>query len=331
MKRTRRLANRILAWGGCVALVVSVAGCGGAKLPAPIAAATIPAYPGNGDPALLVDAEWLAGQLASDPASVVVLDASDLATYRAGHIPGSVHAWWQDTMDPNGAVYGTVLKPDPNQPDPQQLRRNFLEDVGVDGSRQVVVYDDGSGARAARIVWTLRFLGYPRSALLDGGLAAWRGAGGAVENKGHAASNVDHPAVTPQTPQESWYMVEDQLTARLGDPAYVVVDIRSDKERSDDVDRTIPLGTIPNAVRLDWTTLVDAEGRLLPPDALAAAARAAGVTPDKQIVLLGLFGTDTGLPWLALILAGFPSVSVYDGGWNEWARDPTTPKSALPS
>jgi 3-mercaptopyruvate sulfurtransferase SseA len=115
----------------------------------------------------------------------------------------------------------------------------------------------------------------------------------------------------------------------MADPSNLLVDIRSDAERRDDVGGTIGLGVIPGAVRLDWTTLVDADGRLLPPDAIQTAAQTVGLSPGRKIVLLGLYGTDTGLPWLALRLAGYASVAIYDGGWNQWARDPNTAKTSL--
>src|SRR4051794_25063146 len=125
----------VLALAFCVLL----AGCG-PGLPHPIVPESVPAFAGNADPPLLVGPDWVAQQFASN-AHLVVLDASTLAEYRSGHIPGAVHAWWQDTMDPNGPDYGMVLKPDENAADPQLLRRQFIEDVGVAPDSTVVIYD----------------------------------------------------------------------------------------------------------------------------------------------------------------------------------------------
>jgi thiosulfate/3-mercaptopyruvate sulfurtransferase len=44
---------------------------------------------------------------------------------------------------------------------------------GIRNSSTVVVYDDASGAIAARLWWLLRWLGHDRVAILDGGLDAW--------------------------------------------------------------------------------------------------------------------------------------------------------------
>src|SRR4051794_29691251 len=118
MMRHRICSPHLVRWLSLVTLVALLAGCGRhVRLPEPINAATIAPYPGNSEPSLLVDASWLKERQTTNVTDLVILDASDLATYRKGHISGAVHAWWQDTMDPNGAVYGTVLKPDNNEPD----------------------------------------------------------------------------------------------------------------------------------------------------------------------------------------------------------------------
>src|SRR5215210_3932996 len=71
---------------------------GRGALPAALPAATVAPFSGN-DPAspLLVDATWLTAHAANP--HLRILDLSAIATYRRGHVPGAVHAWWQDTMD----------------------------------------------------------------------------------------------------------------------------------------------------------------------------------------------------------------------------------------
>lgn len=325
MRHPRRLRPATL-----LALALLFGGCGGnLELPAPVAPATIAACPGNGEPPLLVDAGWLSEQLRVRDHGLVILDASGLDAYRAGHIPGAVHTWWQDTMNPNELYYGGVLKPDENAADPQLLRRFFIEDLGVRPESRVVVYDDARGRWAARIVWTLRFLGYSSAAMLDGGLAAWRGIGGATESGENGAAPVSNP---PISPQQGYYVTTDRLLEMLTDPALVLVDVRTDEERRDTIDRTVEPGSIPNSIAIPWTaTLADDAGRLLPPDALRLLFEQQGITVDRTVVIYARFGVETAHTWLALKLLAYPNVLIYDGGWVDWAHNARTPKQPLVS
>src|SRR5688572_15690933 len=96
------------------ALPLVAVACGaplGGTAPGSIPAATVADFPGNeATTPLLVDAAWLRDRLGGGaPGQILILDLSRLATYRAGHVPGAVHAWWQDTMDRFYPVYGVVL------------------------------------------------------------------------------------------------------------------------------------------------------------------------------------------------------------------------------
>ncbi len=313
-------------WISIVIVVGILAGCtSGTKPPEPMPAVEVADYPGNANQ-LLVSATWLSEQLLSSP-RLVILDASALEVYRGGHIPGAVHAWWQDAMDPNGAVYGTILKPDENQPDPQRLRKNLIEDLGVTQNSQNVIYDDVNNRDSAKLLWMLTFLGYPNTSLLDGGLAAWRGIDGEIEQSAYRPASVKNPPIAPQQDRYVW---KDQVLERLGDPSFVLVDIRTDEERADDIDGTIVPGSIPGSVAVSWKSLTDpATGRLLEPDTLQALFNDVGITRDLPVLLYGRFGLESAFTWFALTLLGYPTVLIYDGGWAEWAQDQTTPKVLL--
>lgn len=315
-----------------IAAAPVLAACGqGKSLPSPVILPPLDNYPGIGEPPLIVSAQELLSAQTRGAESVIV-DVSDLEDYRSGHIPGAIHGWWQDTMDPNGPVYGTVLKPDDNQADPQALRRAFIAGIGVLPRDRIVVYDNHAGLYAARMVWTLRFLGYSGAAMLDGGLAAWRGMGGDVEQRSNQIRDLsDAPAVSPQGPQQSVYLSKAQLLARLSNPDLLILDVRTPAQAADDIDETIVPGTIPGAVAVPWDAAVGSDGGLRPTAELAAHYENAGLTQDRTIALLARFGVEAAHSWLVLKLLGFPNVTIYDGGWNEWALDSNTPKAPLPA
>ena len=65
--------------------------------------------------------------------------------------------------------------------------RRLLGRWGIDDEVQVIAYDQGNGAYAARLWWLMRWAGHTRVAVLDGGYAAWLAAGLAVTAQRAAA------------------------------------------------------------------------------------------------------------------------------------------------
>jgi thiosulfate/3-mercaptopyruvate sulfurtransferase len=315
-----RLSRRLLIGGAAAA--TCAAGVGALSLAAreeivpPVSPAPVPLFDGNGDPPLLVDPGWLADRLAAPrPADrPLVIDLSPLRTHRAGHVPGAVHGWWQDTMDPYYDVYGVVLK----SREAPFTHDEVLAALGIGDATDVVLYDSESNRYAARLVWYLRYLGHPRAAVLDGGLAAWRGTGGEVEG-----GERDTPAAPTATRdgQGGFIIGTRELAERLGDPALAILDTRTDAEADDDLNGTLRSGQIPGSIRVPWTaTLRDEAGRLRSPEELNALLAAVGIVPEREVAVVARFGVETGQPWLVLKLLGYPAVRVYDQAWAEWGR-----------
>ena len=103
--------------------------------------------------------------------------------------------------------------------------------LGIGDDTTVVAYDTEGGRWAARLWWALRYYGHEEAAMLDGGLRAWGGAGGAVETE---APDVE-PAVSlpaPDTLNEVFLTVHgpdvlSRMLMRLGlDPAQRVITYR---------------------------------------------------------------------------------------------------------
>ncbi len=91
-----------------------------------------------------------------------------LAAYRAGHIPGSVHA----DLDRDLSIPVTPSSGRHPLPSPSAFAATLAR-LGIGNDSRVVCYDAGSGAFAARLWWMLRWAGHDAVAVLDGGFAAW--------------------------------------------------------------------------------------------------------------------------------------------------------------
>lgn len=311
--------RRLLAGGLALSFVAgSLAACG-ASAPTNVPPATAAAFPGNGTPPLLADANWLRQQSAAKQQKLRILDLSDLATYRAGHVPGAVHAWWQDAMALNYPTYGVVRF----EQDPINDAHSVITGWGINDATHVIAYDNKRNRYAAAIVWWLRALGHSHATVLDGGLAAWRGAGGRATTKGTSAARATDLTLKPD---KTWLIGTVDLKHALGRSSLVIVDTRTADELNDTINDTVKRGRIPGAVAIPWTsTLRDQAGRLKPPDQLRQLYLDAGVLPQKTVVVYGRFGIEAAQSWLVLSLLGYQHIRLYDQGWAQWGASAGVP------
>jgi thiosulfate/3-mercaptopyruvate sulfurtransferase len=312
--RRHPLSRRHLLLGAGTLAAVGLSGCRGASIET-VAPEPVAAFPGLGDPPLLVDVGWFRERRAGAEADrLVVLDLSDLPTYREGHVPGAIHAWWQDWIDPYSDIYGVLLgtRNDPN------AREDLLNRLGIDNGSIVVAYDADQNRYAAHMVWILRYLGLPEASVLDGGLGAWRGARESSSTDGADPRDAEPVTLAPAT---DWTVPWDEMVDRYSDPTLTIVDVRTDDEADDDLNGLLHHGMIPGAIRLPWTrSLRDEAGRLLAPDTLAAQFRDAGILPEDEVAVVARFGVEAGQTWLVLSLLGYERVRVFDRGWAHWGR-----------
>jgi thiosulfate/3-mercaptopyruvate sulfurtransferase len=192
---------------------------------------------------------------------------------------------------------------------------------GIGPSNQVVVYDDAGGAFAARLWWMLRWLGHDAVAVLDGGLPAWVGDGGAVTTELVRPGRGDfRPA-----PRHQLLVTTQQLAA----PQSIeqkLFDARAPERFRGEVEPIDPVaGHIPGAINLPFSENLR-DGRFLSPAKLRERlARALdGAAPEDAIVYCGS-GVTACHDVLAFACAGLPLPRLYAGSWSEWITDPARP------
>ncbi|WP_369988550.1 sulfurtransferase [Pseudomonas xanthosomatis] len=237
-------------------------------------------------------------------------------SYALGHIVGAHFA------DLERDLSGPVVKGRTGRhplPEPGHLVER-LREWGVDADSEVVLYDDGPGAFAARAWWLLAWLGKRSGVfILDGGLKAWHAA--------HLPLSLDPPVRREGTfsgePDMKLLIDAQHLAKRLDDPAMTLLDARALPRFRGEVEPIDPVaGHIPGAQCAAFTDNLGADGRFLPAEQLAArfAEKLGGRKPEQLVAYCGS-GVTACHNLFALALAGYPLGRLYAGSWSEWIND----------
>lgn len=195
---------------------------------------------------------------------------------------------------------------------------------GVSEDSQIVLYDDGPGAFAARAWWLLIWLGKRDGLyLLDGGLKAWRDAALPLTTE-QPDKSVGRLVATPD---QSLLVSAEQLAQRLGDPELTLLDARALPRFRGEVEPLDPVaGHIPGAQCAVFTDNLNADGRFLPPEQLRARFDALrGTRPMDDLVAYCGSGVTACHNLFAMSLAGYPLAPLYAGSWSEWITSPSRP------
>lgn len=257
---------------------------------------------------LLVTVEELEGRLVDE--TVRILDVRSAAEYDAGHIPGAVRVdvneWRARALAGNGAGLHDA-----------DAWADVVGALGIDALTNVVVYSTNPTS-AARIWWTLKYLGVENAAILDGGWDFWVAQDAPVSTE---------PAIVPPVSFEPAFQT-DRL-AEIGDlkKSYaaedvVVVDARSEGEfRGSGEGR----GRIPGAAHLEWSELLTEEGRYKSKAELKKLFAEHGLSADKTTVTHCQTGGRASVNAFALELVGRKNVKNYYCGWSQWSKDAEAP------
>lgn len=241
-------------------------------------------------------------------------------SHALSHIPGAQFADLEQDLS------GPVIKGATGRhplPDAVELVTR-LRSWGIDNDSQIVLYDDGPGAFAARAWWLLAWLGKRDGVyLLDGGLRAWRDAGLPLT----AAKPEPRLGDFTGKPDDCLVVDADQLMQHLDDPQQTLLDARALPRFLGEVEPIDPVaGHIPGAVCAPFTDNLDSTSRFLPVERLRArfdallrerpAERAVGYCGSGVTACHNLF---------AMQLAGLPLARLYAGSWSEWITEPSRP------
>ncbi len=235
--------------------------------------------------------------------------------YAESHIPGAIYA--NLNRDLSAPVVRGVTGRHP-LPEVGRAAQTFGA-WGIGNGVQVVAYDDSGGSYAARAWWVLRWLGHDDVAILDGGWKAWQ------EESRPVSSDVPTPVATsfvPHVRNEMVATVEKVEAIVAGEEQAILLDARAADRFRGENETIDPLaGHIPGARNLPWLGNNDANGKLLPGEALAARFTPLIGESEEVVVYCGS-GVTAAHHAFALEVAGREHVRLYPGSWSDWITNP---------
>ena len=238
------------------------------------------------------------------------------AAYRRGHIPGARYAHLDNDL---ARVPGPT---DGRHPLPGA--DDFAATLGawgISNASNVVVYDDMSGAIAARLWWMLRWVGHSTAYVLDGGLQGWEAAGLPLERAIPGVRAVQYVA---DVVRDEWVVTTDRIPSELASGA-VLVDARASERYHGASEPIDPVaGHVPGAVNWPFSDALREDGSMRPAAELNASLKHLTDAPGGLIAMCGSGVTACHL-LLAVNAAGLGDGRVYIGSWSEWIRDPERP------
>ena len=231
--------------------------------------------------------------------------------YLEGHLPGAVFVdLATELASPAAAARGR--HPLPPLDEFQQAARRW----GIRNGDVVVAYDNSGNMAAARLWWMLRNAGVQDVYLLDGGLAAWRGAGLPLEGGTAEALPGDVSLVGGGMP------AIDAAAAGSWPATGVLLDARAGERYRGEFEPVDPrAGHIPGALSAPTSENVDPSGRFLPAAELRRRFEGLGIGGDVPVAVYCGSGVTAAHEVAALEIAGFRA-ALYPGSFSQWSNDP---------
>lgn len=276
--------------------------------------------PATAAAAVLVNTDWLAKKL--DAKGLVILDVRTADNYGVGHIPGAVNLPYND-WEPKNEDKECNLMPT------AEAFTGYLQQLGVNDSSHVVIYDHGNtvsdATKGTSAYWIMSAMGHTNISYLDGGFTKWTFEGRKIDNKkptpqaGNFVAKLDPAKVATL----------DEITATVKNGKATFLDVRNSDQhfgfsKRDDIQR---FGHIPGSLSWPADFMTNAGINRAPAvikskEDLTTMVKGVGLPSDRDshIIVYCNSSQYAGMGFFILHeVLGYKNVSVFDGSILEYA------------
>ena len=216
--------------------------------------------------------------------------------YLQGHIPGAAFFDHEKFSDPSGDYMYTLAS------EADLIAQ--IGEIGISQTSEVIFYTPGMLPCATRAWWLLHYAGHDNVRVLNGGLAAWKAAGGAVVQGGSEyESTVFEGVFRPKL-----FADKHEVQAAMQDGNVCTINTLT----PDAYDGAY----ITGSSYLPCTNLMDKMASFLPNEVLTSQLEAEAA--HERVITYCGGGIAATVNAMAHLMAGNENVAVYDGSLHEW-------------
>lgn len=252
--------------------------------------------------------------------NVQAIDIRSGEDYSAGHIPGAIsapYALWRGPAHNPGALANT-----------EELQ-TLVRKLGLTNKQHLVVYssgaDDTDFGAAARVYWTLKYLGFSHLSVLNGGYKYWqKQASHSVENTTNQLAN----STVQVNVQPQLVVFKDELVEKINSPeaAYQLLDARpimfyQGQMKAPTASTAGTIASAQNVTFQQW--FVDGETLVRPASEIKTLVAEQGLNQAPETLSFCNTGHWAATNWFVLSeIAELENVRLYPASLAEWTQHP---------
>ena len=242
---------------------------------------------------------------------------SGRADYELGHIPGAAFA----------DIAGALSDPDSPYPFTVPAAERFASgaaELGIGDDTHVIAYSQASPMWATRLWWLLRYFGFERVSVLDGGLPAWVAAGLPLARGEESYPRAEFLATVHPEMRADRAEIEGIVSGE--GRSCLINALPAAAFRGDGPGAYSRPGRIPGSLSVPWENAIDPQtGRFRPAAELALGLGDLGAPGGEEVIAYCGGGISATVDLFALALLGRDGARLYDGSLTEWSADPSLP------